>query len=76
MKGKKEFSVYWWSADGSQHEELRFVDVDTAMNRVMTLVKGPASKLGLVARVIITDGGDFTCFEWLKDKGLVYPPIT
>lgn len=71
-----EFSVYWWGSDGSQHEELRFVDVETATERALDLPKKPfACILGMLDRVIVTDGDDFTCFEWLKGQGVVYPPI-
>ena len=38
-----------------------------------TISSGPASKLGMVARVIITDSGDFTVWEWKKGEGLVWP---
>ena len=34
------------------------------------LTHGPASVLGMVDRVIITDGGDMMCFEWTKQEGL------
>jgi hypothetical protein len=29
--------------------------------------------LGTTARVIITDGGDYTTFEWQHGKGVVFP---
>ena len=69
-----EFSVWWWDVDGGQHEELRFVDAEKAMDRVVALAKGPSSHLGIVTRIIITDGGDCTCLEWRKLEGLVFPP--
>lgn len=27
-----------------------------------------------ISRIIITDGGDNTVFEWVKGKGITYPP--
>jgi hypothetical protein len=69
-----EFSVYWWDDKGNQHEELRFVSDRNAVNAAHRLCKGPASILGLVKRVIITDGGDYTNFEWTKEKGIIFPP--
>lgn len=70
-----EFSVYWWGSDGSQYTELRFVDVETAMVKALDLPKRPFSHVfGMLERVIVTDGGDSTCFEWLKGKGVVFPP--
>ena len=67
-----EFSVYWWDRDYGQHEELRFVSAEAAMKAVARLTRGPASALGFVSRVIITDGGDCCCFEWkfpTKEEG-------
>jgi hypothetical protein len=68
-----QFSVYWWDADGGQHDELRFVDGEKAVSACRRLTHGPAAMLGIVDRVIITDGGDCTCFEWKKELGLVWP---
>jgi len=70
---ENEFSVYWWDRDGGQHEELRFVDGERAVSACRRLTHGPASVLGFVERVIITDGGDCTAFEWNKTHGLIWP---
>ena len=70
---ENEFSVYWWDAQDGQHEEKRFVSAEEAFSAVERLTKGPASLLGIVNRVIITDGGDFTNFEWKKGLGVVFP---
>ena len=69
-----EFSVYWTDAGDGQHEELRFVDGEKAVKAAHRLTKGPASMLGMVKRVIITDGGDCINFEWKKGEGIVFPP--
>jgi hypothetical protein len=69
----REFSLYWWDADGGQHEELRFVGAEEAVKRSFTLANGPASKLGIVKRIIITDGGDCCVFDWHSDQGVVWP---
>ena len=68
-----EFSVFWWDRDGGQHRELSFVEVLPAMKACKRLTQGPAAMMGIVERVIITDGGDFTCFEWIKDVGITFP---
>ena len=67
-----EFSVYWWDASDGQHEELRFVDGETAVNRASSLANGPAAQLGMVKRIIITDGGDFINFEWKHGQGVTF----
>jgi hypothetical protein len=68
----EEFSVYWWDREGGQHEEMRFVAVESALRAVTRLTQGPAAMLGMVQRVLITDGGDCTCFDW-RDGKLIYP---
>ncbi len=74
MPGAPEFSVFWWDDHGTQYEELRFVAAEAAVKRAHTLTHGPASLLGVVRRVIITDGGDCTNFEWKYGEGVTYPP--
>lgn len=73
MVERPEFSVYWWDRDGGQHEESRFVIAELAVHQAKRLSCGPASALGMVKRVIITDGGDFTVFEWKHGEGITYP---
>lgn len=31
--------------------------------------------IGIIRKVIITDGGDFINFQWEFGKGITYPPI-
>lgn len=69
-----EYSVWWWDREDNQHQEKRFVDAKAAVEAAHRLAQGPASLLGMVNRVIITDGGDFTNFEWKKGVGITYPP--
>lgn len=68
-----EFNVYWWDRDGNQHEELRFVDAERAVRAAHRLTHGPAAILKIVHRVIITDGGDHTTFEWKVGEGVTFP---
>jgi hypothetical protein len=70
---KNEFSVYWWDINGVCTDELRFVSAQDAVDRASFLAHGPGAKIGVISRIIITDGLDLTCFEWLKDKGVVFP---
>jgi hypothetical protein len=69
-----EFSIYWWDNTDYCHKELRFVDAKRAVERVASLSRGPASLLGMVKRIIITDGGDYTTFEWKHGQGITFPP--
>lgn len=68
-----EFSVYQFFTDESYEPVLRFVDAETAVKCSTQLIKSIGAKTGTVIKVIITDGGDFTNFEWQYGKGVIYP---
>ena len=70
-----EFSLYWYDANGTQFEQLRFVDAERAVKQAFALINPnrPVQKLGWMTRLIITDGGDNCTFEWIKGKGIVFP---
>jgi hypothetical protein len=72
MSGNPEFSLYWWDRDGGQHREMQFVQANTAFDRMTTLTRGPAAKMGVVKKVMITDGMDFCVLLW-EDGKLVHP---
>jgi hypothetical protein len=67
-----EHSLYWWDPEGNCNAELRGVDAKTAVERAERLAHGPAGMLGMVKRIIITDGGDFTNFEWKHGEGVTF----
>lgn len=69
-----EFSVYQFFADERYEEVLRYVDAETAVNRATQLTQSIGAQIGTIVRVIITDGGDFTNFEWKFGEGVTYPP--
>jgi len=73
---RPEFSVYVFYRDGSSHteDEWRFLMPGPAMELFASLIKRPVTAIGWVERIIITDGGDFTCAEWVKGKGITFPP--
>lgn len=71
--GRKEFSLYWYDPNGNQIEELRFEAIDVVMARVKSLITNPINKaLGTVRKVIVTDGGDCTCFHW-ENGEVIFP---
>jgi hypothetical protein len=57
-----------------RHVRVGVVDAETAVTTAKRVTDSPAAQLGVVARVIITDGGDFTCFEWRAGEGVTFPP--
>jgi len=68
-----EFSVYQFLADGSYERVREFVSAEEALKAVRHYTTNVAVKIGITKRVIITDGGDCTCFEWIAGKGVVFP---
>jgi hypothetical protein len=68
-----EFSVCQFFEDGSYEYVRRFVGAEEAVKAARHYTDNVAVKMGLTQRVIITDGGDYTVFEWVAGKGVVYP---
>lgn len=69
-----EFSVVQFFEDGSYEYTRRFVTAGEAVGAFRHYCTSVGVKMGLVTRVIITDGGDCTCAEWKIGEGLTYPP--
>lgn len=74
VRGETEYSVCQFFADGSYEYVARFVGAEEAVNTAKSYTERPAAKIGIIQRVIITDGGDCCCFEWQFGKGVTYPP--
>lgn len=72
MKG--EFSVWQFFKDGTQERVRQFVDAEEAVAAAMHYTNNVAVRMGITKRVIITDGGDCTVFEWKQGEGIVFPP--
>lgn len=71
-----EFSVYQFFPDEQYEEVLRFVDAETAVRTAAQLCRSLGGRIGTTQRVIITDGGDYTTFEWKFGEGVVFPSQT
>lgn len=74
MTDEGEFSVYQFFPDESYERVRHFVGREEAVKAALTYTTNVAAKVGITKRVIITDGGDFTVFEWIHGKGVVFPP--
>jgi hypothetical protein len=68
-----EFSVCQFFANGSYEYVRRFVDAEEAVKTARHYTDNVATKLGIVDRVIIVDGGDDCCFEWKRGEGVTFP---
>ena len=67
-----EFSTVQFFADGTHEYVRRWVGAEEAVKAAKHYTESIAAKAGMVTRVIITDGGDFTCFEWTNGKGVTF----
>jgi hypothetical protein len=73
MTTRGEFSVYCYFPDGTWEDQVRFVTVEEAMRVAERLTRNVGARLGTTRRVIITDGGDDTVWEWQHGKGITWP---
>jgi hypothetical protein len=69
-----EFSVCQFFENGTYEYVRRWVGGEEAVTAFHFYTHNVASKMGLVERVIITDGGDCTNMEWVYGKGQTFPP--
>jgi hypothetical protein len=67
-----EFSVYQFFDDGTYECVRQYVDAKEAVEAAHHYTHNVATMVGIIERVIITDGGDITCFEWTKGKGVTF----
>lgn len=73
---EEKFNVVQFFNDGTHQYVRRFVSVREAVSAVKHYTQSVAARMGVVTRIIITDGGDCTCLEWEYKKGIVFPPQT
>ena len=69
-----EFSVVEFFADDTHRYVERRLSAEDAVKLAKFWTERPAARLGFMIKVIITDGGDFTVFQWEHDKGVTFPP--
>lgn len=69
-----EFSVYQFFEDDSYECVRSYVSAKEAGKAVKHYTTCVGAQIGTTKRVIITDGGDNTNFEWKFGEGVVYPP--
>jgi hypothetical protein len=70
-----EFSVCQFFDDGMYEYVRRWVPAEEAVKAFAHYTSSVAAKTGVVERVIITDGGDFTNLEWVNGKGFTYDGV-
>jgi hypothetical protein len=72
MSGRPEYSVWWFFADNISHREAGGLYAKDAVDLAKRCTQRPIVSLGFVERIIITDGGDNICFEWVPGKGVTF----
>jgi hypothetical protein len=69
-----EFSVCQFFDDDSYEYVRRYVSAEEAVNAAKHYTQSIGAQVGTTRRVIITDGGDQTNFEWKYGEGVTFPP--
>ena len=69
------FNVVLIFANETHHYEARNLMAEAAVKLAYEVSKRPAALVGIIGKILITDGGDFTVFEWQFGKGVTFPPL-
>lgn len=67
-----EFSVYQFFPDDSCERVASWIGAEEAVKLAKQLSESVGARIGATRRIIITDGGDHTCFEWTFGKGVTF----
>lgn len=68
------FSVCQFFEDGSYEYVRRNVDAEDAAKAFHFYTHNVSARIGLTARVIVTDSGDYIAAEWHYRQGVTFPP--
>jgi len=68
-----EYSVYQFFNTDEYEDVRRWVTLEAAMQAAVHYCTSVAARTGITTRVIITDGGDNTVFEWKFNEGITWP---
>ena len=71
---EREFSVCQFFVDDSYEYVRRFVGAKEAVEAAHHYCHSVGARFGTTRRVIITDGDDYTVFDWRYGEGIVFPP--
>lgn len=72
---EEKFNVYQFFTDDSNEEVLTRVSAREAVDKAYSLATSVGARIGTTKRVIITDSGDFTAWDWIYGKGLIFPLV-
>jgi hypothetical protein len=74
VSNRADFSVVAFFDDGTHHYVERWLGRREALMLAWHCFRRQEGKSGPINRIIITDGGDFTVFEWKRSHGITFPP--
>lgn len=74
VSDRGKFDVVEFDADGTFHYVERWLGRRGALMLAWHCFRLQEAKASPINRIIITDGGDFTVFEWKRGEGVTYPP--
>jgi len=67
------FSVYQFFLDGTYECVRSRVFLEDAVRAAKHYTSSVGARIGTTQRVIITDNGDRTVFEWKRGEGITFP---
>lgn len=70
---EETFSVWQFFEDESYERVRDHVPMADAATAFAHYTLSVAARMGVVVRVIITDGGDDICMEWKYKQGITFP---
>jgi hypothetical protein len=73
VSNRGDFSVVAFFDDGTHHYVERWLGRREALMLAWHCFRKQETKSGSINRVIITDGGDYTVFEWKRGDGITWP---
>jgi hypothetical protein len=69
----ESFSVYQFLPNEDYECVRQHVSLEEAMQAAVHYCSSVGARMGVTSRVIITDGGDHTVFEWKFNEGITFP---
>jgi hypothetical protein len=72
---KDLFDVHQFFSDGTNERVRQAVPAAESVTAAKHYTQCVGARLGTTVRVIITDASDAIVFEWIRDRGVVFPPL-
>jgi len=76
VKDGELFNIVQFFEDDSYEYVYRGLPVDELKDKLLHYTQSVGARMGFVRRVIATDMGDRTVFEWRYGEGVVFPSVS